>query len=231
MRKTRPFRPGLLLLALSTAALAQAPDDQSNPTPLALADLAAYRAALARTDPGPIQPTPIRALYHQPHPHLGRFITVEGRLTRRFRQPALGQFPALVESWISSPAGNVACIVHPDVAGDEIRLGVSIRFSGTYLKPLRYDASDQARFAPLIVGGRLPSLVADSKAVKPTKSGPAGAPDWLVGLAAGGLALVLLASRMLRSRPRPRPDRTPPPDLRSAEEFPYNDPEPRDRSH
>jgi hypothetical protein len=90
--------------------------------------------------------------------------------------------------------------------------GRTVRFTGTFLKMIRYAASDGARRAPLIVGDRPPQLApADSESASsaadgipraigghgPNGSGVPGSAwsstSWVLGL----VALTLLAAGML----------------------------------
>ena len=43
----------------------------------------------------------------------GRRITIQGRVSRIFRQGPVGSFPPLAEVWITSPAGDPFCVVCP----------------------------------------------------------------------------------------------------------------------
>ena len=115
----------------------------------------------------------------------GRRVTVQGRIVRTFRQGPVGNFPPLAEVWITSPAGDPFCTVFPqpgkigreqagsadvappppikpahgDLTDEMPRLGRTVRFTGTFLKMVRYAGSDTARLAPLIVGDQRPVLI------------------------------------------------------------------------
>jgi len=124
-----------------------------------------------------------RDLWERPEAYRGRRVTIGGRLERSFRQGAVGSFPPLVESWIFSAAGDPFCVVYPNPegprpvspsggsvdgpAGDpsqDIQVGTPgvprpgrmVRFTGTFLKTVRYAARNGERLAPLIVGDRPP---------------------------------------------------------------------------
>lgn len=122
-----------------------------------------------------------RDLWEHPESYRGRRVTVIGRLERSFRQGAVGSFPPLVESWIFTPSGDPMCIVYPRpedprqggrggrspvAAADPLRRpdasagkpgpGRMVRFTGTFLKTVRYAAGDGERLAPLIVGDKQP---------------------------------------------------------------------------
>ncbi len=155
---------------------------------LGLADLAAYRAALAgratgdraRSSDPPAQ-VGFRELWKAPDDYRGRRVTVRGRIERTFRQGAVGSFPPLVEAWVFTASGDPLCVVYPrsdegerEGAREEVpapgqgqhplRLGdraagQSVEFTGTFLKMVRYAAGDGDRLAPLIVGDRPPALV------------------------------------------------------------------------
>ena len=127
----------------------------------------------------PGRPTPVtrvnfKDLWNRPDAFRGRRVTIEGRVQRIFRQGPVGSFPALAEIWIASTAGDPFCLVVPQEAGtgnlpaDDHGLerratprqipepGQTVRFTGTFLKMVRYAAGDGARLAPLIVGNQPP---------------------------------------------------------------------------
>jgi hypothetical protein len=185
-----------------------------------LADLAGYRAALsgkptaddAKTSDTPI-PVGFHDLWERPDAFRGRRVAVEGRVVRIFRQPPVGSFPALAEVWITSTSGNPFCLVSPQTGSIPIpEPGRDIRFTGTFLKMLRYAASDGARLAPLIVGERPPTQPPTS--ANRGSDHPAFSLDgwswspatWALGLSAAALAGGLLARWHLNSPP-PKLDR------------------------
>lgn len=232
-----------IILACSTARAQEIdpgpePDDR-----VGLADLAAYRAALSgrptADDARPSDPPArvgFRDLWDHPDAHRGRRVTVVGRLERTFRQGAVGSFPPLDESWIFSTAGDPFCIVypHPEAPDAVPRAGRPVRFTGTFLKTVRYAAGDGERLAPLIVGDRPPSpsrpgdepnatakgagevLRAVGGGDHKTRQGTAG--SWMLGLGLAVTAALVIAGQHLRGallrrrsplRSRPR-DREPP---------------------
>jgi len=115
-------------------------------------------------------------LWNRPDAFRGRRVTVQGRVERIFRQGPVGSFPALAEVWITSPAGNPFCLVVPQDGGTGVlpvkktsleghatapvipKLGQTVRFTGTFLKMVRFAAGDGARLAPLVVGNQPPVL-------------------------------------------------------------------------
>ena len=85
-----------------------------------LADLPAEHAALAgkATIDGPRaadppRPVTFRDLWDHPDDWRGRRVTVRGTVARVFRQGAVGSFPPLVEGWLSTPEGDLFCVVFP----------------------------------------------------------------------------------------------------------------------
>ncbi len=128
-----------------------------------------------------------RDLWTRPDAYRGRRVTVRGRLERTFRQGAVGSFPALVEAWVFSTSGDPFCVVYSQAGagpgtgaspsgisapgtstdghrGDARPAGPAgpgpgrvVRFTGTFLKMVRYVAADGDRLAPLIVGDRPPA--------------------------------------------------------------------------
>ncbi|MGP0067329.1 MAG: hypothetical protein ACLQGP_27510 [Isosphaeraceae bacterium] len=189
----------LWLSAQSGLVRADEPDPARDDQ-LSLADLAGYRAALSgkatADDARPSDP-PLRLgfrdLWDRTDAHRGRRVTVRGRVARIFRQGPVGSFPALVQVWIFSPAGDPFCLVFPrasdeatgrqqttkaEAKGDrepdnrpgptsQFGPGHTVRFTGTFLKMVRYAGGDGERLAPLIVGDRPP-------APAPTEAGGPG---------------------------------------------------------
>jgi hypothetical protein len=180
-----------LIAALATAVsvasglCAAAVDDAAETiSQLTLADLAAYRAALsgkATADSAESTDPPVKLVFRDLWEHSdryrGRRVTVDGRVSRIFRQGPVGQFPALAEIWINSSVGDPFCVVVPQgkdtkpstaaVANPAVDRalrpflgpGTNVRITGTFLKMLRYTAGDAARVAPLIVGDQAPVIV------------------------------------------------------------------------
>ena len=185
-----PCKPGfpaatVILLVLGAAFWASTGLAQSEATPtddiesqLGLADLTAYRAALsgkATTDgakgSGPPRSVTFRDLWNHPETWSGRRVQVEGRIVRLFRQDAVGSFPALVEAWLVTPAGDLFCVEfprdeRPERKDEASEPGRPVKFTGTFLKTIRYAAGDQARLAPLIVGDRPPAASRNESAAE-----------------------------------------------------------------
>jgi hypothetical protein len=181
-----------LILAGGSCAWSLAAADEAT-LQLSLADLAAYRAALAgkptadlARSSDPPAPLAFRELWDRRDSWRGRRVKIEGRAQRTFRQGPIGSFPPLVEAWITSPAGDPFCLVFPQVndtgisTGDhpglEIsapskrvpELGQDVQFTGTFLRMVRYTAGDGARLAPLIVGDRPPVSTRESPSARST---------------------------------------------------------------
>ena len=135
---------------------------------------------------------------------------------RRFRQDAFGTFPPLAEAWAVSPAGDPFCLVFPDSASRATpALGSPVRFVGTFLKQVRYQAGDGPRLAPLIVGGGPPVASAKAPAAPKPRRGYGSTLDWTAGLAVAAL-VALFVARMHLNKPVARtPGRAtdPPPDF------------------
>jgi hypothetical protein len=186
MKSRQTFTVRLLLSTLVMLGF-RAPvcaDDPESASQLTLVDLAHYRAALSGrafaddAKPGdPATKMSFKDLWENTDTILGRRVTVAGRVERIFRQGPLGSFPALAEVWIASPAGDPFCLIVPQESnsahssrlGDRLQQnetsksipghGQSVRFTGIFLKMLRYRASDGARLAPLLVGDQPPVSV------------------------------------------------------------------------
>jgi hypothetical protein len=195
-----------ILLIGCLAGLPLAVGDDS---PLSLADLEAYRVALASKPDSTARSVSFRDLWDRPEDYAGRTVAVEGRVARTFRQPRFGEFPPLVEAWVVSPPGDPFCLVFPQPEGrPALGVGAFVRFSGTFLKRIKYQGGDVDRLAPLIVGPRAPDapLSAPVTAWKEWSSA-----DWM--MAVGALlvvSLVLLTRHFSRPAVDSRPIEPPP---------------------
>jgi hypothetical protein len=188
MRHRQTVRPLLSCFVVLIYGAATLADESQDGSPLTLADLAHYQRALAgratadSATPGdPAIKASFKDLWEKTHLMRGRRVTVLGRVERIFRQGPVGSFPALAEVWIFSPAADPFCLVFahgndvdhmarnshsPTVTGPPNVIpgpGQAVRFTGTFLKMVRYAASDGARLAPLIVGDRPPFTVTGSE--------------------------------------------------------------------
>jgi hypothetical protein len=181
---------------------------------LGLADLAGYRAALsgkATADDARAADPPARVhfrdLWNRPDAFRGRHVIVEGRVLRIFRQGPVGSFPALAEVWITSKSGDPFCLVSPQAGPTSIAIpepGQDVRFTGTFLKMVRYAANDGARLAPLVVGDRPPTAQPADAVLRAIEGHVPGASlsldpwswspaTWALGLSTAALAGCLLA--------------------------------------
>ncbi len=137
----------------------------------------------ARPSDPPLEAS-FRDLWNRPAAFQGRRVIVEGRVERIFRQGSVGSFPPLAEIWVTAPSGDPFCLIVPQGTDATPALsplpaqskarepqaesrpglpppriaepGTIVRFTGTFLKMVRYTAGDGARLAPLIVGNRPP---------------------------------------------------------------------------
>jgi hypothetical protein len=260
--------PGLFLTAcLAPTALADPPAateprEQITDDRLSLVDLPAYLAALsgrATNDAAsPLEPAKnasFRELWDQPATFQGHRVRVEGRVERIFRQGPVGSFPPIAEAWIYNPNGEPICIEFPVDGGDSQEPGVVagrtaskipdkgtiVEFTGTFLKRIRYAASDGDRLAPLIVGDRYPlrrtastnslATPARNRVATDTPTHPAGAeprPNATDGLTAtrgqwtlAGLVAAMTVTLLLRLQLRRPPARG---TQRRSVDLPDNDP-------
>jgi hypothetical protein len=216
---------------LASLALTLVASLRADEAALTVADLAAYRAALSPTpgangDATPPKAASFRELWEHPEVYRGRRVEVQGRVVRRFRQGAMGTFPALEEAWaFSSPTGNPFCLVFPVTAkpdpgpsgtSPKTRTPDEVRFVGTFLKLVQYQGADGPRLAPLIVGPASPAAAAAAPAAATSDDRgprPAAVPaNGLTGLG-GTIALVaallvaLVLARQHMRRPLPLPSR------------------------
>jgi hypothetical protein len=216
------------------------------------AALAGKPVADDATAADPPIPVRFRDLWDHPGAFQGRRVTVQGRVERVFRQGPAGTFPPLVEAWLFSTAGDPFCVVFPRsgatieggrepgiadrAAGDHgqetraaapgvLDAGRRVRFTGTFLRMIRYKGGDGPRLVPMIVGDRPPQAApvetdgdrSGSAASGEPRGGPSTrGPDiagsvwlpagWVLGLALALLAAGMIARQHLRE-PR-RPDRS-----------------------
>jgi len=198
-----PILPALLF----GLCLGSPPTSGDEPA-LTIADLEAYRLALRPTPSAAEAPAVgFRDLWDHPEAFAGRRVGVEGRLSRLFRQPPLGEFPALAEAWIVSPGGDPLCLVYADApASVTPEVGSRVRFAGTFLRRVKYRGGDVPRLAPLIVG---PGPPASDPGPIPA-AWPGSPVDWLMGLGAAAVVAAILAGRHL-ARPPARPVASDPP--------------------
>jgi hypothetical protein len=266
----------LLAIALVSFAVAprcRASSFDDNPETshqLSLADLAGYRAALsgkptadsARASDPPVE-TKFKDLWNRPDDFRGRRVSIQGHVARIFRQAPVGSFPALAEVWITSPVGDPFCVVFPQPGptgfDDHLErqsdggrgiavpeLGQMVRFTGTFLKMVRYAGGDGPRLAPLIVGGQQPMPVVLKPGVghsaeeigslgngsdrhgSDRHSGAALRPAyWALGLAMLAVGAVILARWHLRKPVHPAAGRKQ--SVRSIPDPPLEFIEPRDQ--
>ncbi len=193
-----------ILASLAATVTTTRADDPA----VSIADLAAYQTALAapRVAPSVAQVT-FRELWEHPQAHQGQPVQVEGRVARLFRQPGVGQFPPLVEAWITSPLGEPTCLVFPSGTGRGVPdLGTQVRFGGTFLRRITYPGGDTQRVAPLVVGPEAPIVLDSGPSSGGASFGPifGGNPaaDWGIGLLAALAVAGVLARRHL-NRPAP----------------------------
>jgi hypothetical protein len=210
--------PKQALLGLTLVFLLGSSTSFGDDSPLTLADLEGYRLALASKPDGPATPVKFRDLWDRPEAYLGRVVKVEGRVARLFRQGRFGEFPPLVEVWILSPSGDPFCLVFPQVEGRASpEIGASVRFSGTFLKRIKYQGGDTARIAPLLVGPQPPSGL--------ESEGPSSwsTSDWMMAAGAGLVVAMILARRHF-SGPVERLSKIDPPPV-------FLDGDPQDEGH
>lgn len=134
---------------------------QTDGGPLSSADLAAYREALKPSDQ-PASSVGFLDLWEHPDTHRGQHVRLSGRFARQFRQPSTGEFPALSELWLSTPAGNLFCVVFPTPRDPVAPSGETLEFEGTFLRLVRYSSGDVPRLAPLVVGPKPPRKVLEA---------------------------------------------------------------------
>ncbi len=178
---------------------------------LGLGDLATYARALkgwptASDNPPSNRPVEVsfRDLWDHPSRYIGRRVMIRGRLERTFRQGAVGEFPPLAESWIFSKIGDPCCAVYPRPSGNPRQAtGQPVRFTGIFLRKIRYSASDGDRLAPLLVGD-LPPTLDTSKRADPPASHPREASKMAFGSTSLALCLLAISAMLILTRHVPR---------------------------
>lgn len=169
---------------------------------LSASDLPAYRKALRFQGEEDAPKVEFRDLWEHDAEHRNRRVQVQGRVARRFAQPAAGRFPALTEFWLVNPRGEPICVVVPTAAlGPDTAPGDdAVSFRGTYLRPIRYEASGGARVAPLVVASAGPKPVA----VEQSHPRPWAGETELAGALAVLVAVVLLVQFLRKPARRVR---------------------------
>lgn len=206
-----PLAGWLLWIALAPTASAQDEDV------IGLADVKAYRDALVTSGDDRATPASFLDLWDRPETFRGRWVRVEGRVERRFRQAARGDFPALTELWILDAAGNPICLVFPTTGAGEP--GDEIVFDGRFVRIIRYRGPESERLAPLVVGPDPPTLPAT-----PKRQGLEVLPDaaglevWIAALLAV-VVVTILGLQHVKRRSASRPVYSgPPPEFLTGED-------------
>jgi hypothetical protein len=166
---------------------------------LSAADLPSYRAALENQDRGTAPRVDFRTLWDHDQEYRNRRVSLEGRIVRRFSQPPVGRFPALTEFWIVNDLGEPICVVvpTPSITSQEPRSNSRVLFRGVYLRPIRYQAADGDRAAPLIVASKGPEPATPTRLGSVRFSGE----GW-VAAALAVLVVAVLLVQFLRKPPR-----------------------------
>jgi hypothetical protein len=151
-----------VFLILMTVYTAFGPEDAAR---LSASDLPAYRAALENADRGEAPRVDFRTLWNDDQTYRNRRVSLEGRIVRRFSQPPVGEFPALTEFWVVNDLGEPICVVVPTsmTVSQDIRSNSRVLFRGTYLRPIRYQAVEGDRIAPLVVASNGPRVVTPAR--------------------------------------------------------------------
>jgi len=160
---------------------------------LSASDLPAYLDALRAEDRGDAPHVGFRDLWEHDAEFRNRRVTVDGRIVRRFSQPAIGRFPALTEFWIVNNKGEPFCVVVPTDQGTGLDPASLVRFRATYLRPVRYEAVGGERVAPLLVAAKRPEEIREKRVVLDRFSG-----EWWIAAGLAGLAVVVLLLQFSR---------------------------------
>ena len=191
-----PVSPGFPVLQILGLLLAFALPIPARDEFVGPADYGTYLQALQEPGGEPAEPIAFQDLWSHPEAHAGRRVRVEGRVERRFLQPSRGAFPALTELWVVDAASNPFCLVHP-TDRTAVPTGRRVQFTGTFLRRIRYQAANEERLAPLIVGPEPPQSLD-----LPGRGLPdASRLDGLIAAFLGLIVIVVLVLQHLKRRP------------------------------
>jgi hypothetical protein len=187
------------MIACLVAAILCGADGPENAARLSASDLDAYRAAIVTKDRGHAPRVEFRDLWQHDPQYRNRRVELDGRIVRRFSQPSVGRFPALTEFWVVNALGEPICVVVPTskLNPDSNTSPSSVRFQGTYLRPLRYQASGGERVAPLVVASEGPEGLRAENVPPGRFSG-----DGMIAVGLAGLVVVVLLVQFLRKPAR-----------------------------
>lgn len=136
----------------------QPPVDLQTAEPAGLADWPALFQALNRTTRTEGRIVSFRELWDAKPNELSDALKIHGRVIRRFRREAVGQFPALQELWIRTDDDGliVATTKAPQLGTDQspndpTKPGSDVALTGYFLRKVQYEAEDSTRIAPWIV--------------------------------------------------------------------------------
>lgn len=167
-----------LVVMIIVSALSCGPAHAREAGPIGPADYPEIARLLAEPIPEAVQTVRFEELWQDPTGGAGRALRVSGVSRRVFRQPAVGEFPALVELWITDASGNPIGLLFPDQPGVEWN-GRQVSFRGRVLRMLDYRDGTGQRRAPLIVGPVPPNMSVEGP-VEPEGVGRPEA-EWVVG--------------------------------------------------
>lgn len=132
--------------------------DLQTAEPAGLADWPALFQALNRTTRTEGRIVSFRELWDAKPNELNDALKIHGRVIRRFRREAVGQFPALQELWIrTDDDGLIVVTTKAPQSGanqspnDPTKPGSDVALTGYFLRKVQYEAEDSARIAPWIV--------------------------------------------------------------------------------
>ncbi len=186
-------------------------DDDRRGSPLTIADLDAYLAALR--DPAKAEPArrvSFRDLWDRPADYQGKRVEIDASIEQIFEHKSIGKFPELIELWGFSRVGDPVCLVFPR-SNPERRFGrgTLVRFRGVFLKLLEYKARDADRIAPLIVGADPPVRASPDRTAKRRDENRFD--HAFTAIAGGFTILFILIQLRRRSDRRPIPENDDPP--------------------
>ena len=227
---TVSFRPGKtcrawLVVAIVCTLNLQAADEAAsyvlqNPSakelaePVGLADWPALAQALKAGKATQGRIVSFRELWLAKPGELSQPLSISGVVLRRFRRDPVGQFPALEELWLRTDDDNLVLVTNRARARDSEQVdttapGSAVAIVATFIRNVRYDATDEPRVAPWLVASSVMALgsqLQESPDVTGMATSRSNNDLWLVLLGvittSALLRVVLLYARRSRTQQR-----------------------------
>ena len=175
--------------------------DRRDQDGLKLDDLQALLSALQADEPAAMASSvSFKQIWEDAPQWQGKRVRLEGIVRRRFRQEAVGRFPALGEFWVETDSGDWVCGVSPGNTG-MVETGDRVSLEGRFLRLIRYRSMDGDRLAPLVVGHDAPVKLADEARASQAFDPISSVKEWHVGVALLVFVAFVLGAQHLKRRP------------------------------